>query len=116
VAANFRLTFGGPTRGDNVPDNFTVHAITKGVGPLTYGVGARVTRTPATAHIVRELSVQRCLDLNDNGVEDPGELAGPPVLGAMAFGAGRIAYGDTNLWEKVPPPLTANVIKWLTDS
>ena len=83
VAPNSRLTFDGPTRGDNVSDNLTAHAITKGVGPLTYEVGAGVTRTPATAHIVRELSVQRLLDLNDNGIKDPGELAGPPVLGAL---------------------------------
>jgi len=116
VAASFGLTFEGRTRGDNILDTFTAHAITKGVGPLAYRVGAGLTKTPAAAHILGKLSTQSFLDLNANGVKDAGEPAAPPVLGAMAFGAGRIVFcGDANLWQGVPQPLTRNVIKWLTD-
>ncbi|HVG34671.1 MAG TPA: hypothetical protein VM911_16500 [Pyrinomonadaceae bacterium] len=116
LALSFGLKFEGNTVGNNLLSNFTPHPVTQGVGQLTYKVGGGLTKAPAGAQVLGKLSGQSFLDLNNNGVKDAGEPAGPPVLGAMQHGQGRIVFcGDTNLWETVPQPLTKNVVKWLTD-
>lgn len=116
LALSFGLKFEGRTRGNNLLNNFTPHPVTQGVGQLPYLVGGGLTKAPAGAQILGKLSGQSFLDLNNNGVKDAGEPAGPSVLGVMPYGQGRIVFcGDTNLWETVPQPLTKNVVKWLTD-
>lgn len=116
LATSFGLQFEGATRGDNQLTNFVAHPITQGVGPIFYNCGSGLTSYPGTAQILGSLSSLSYLDLNANGVQDSGEPSEPPVLGAMAYGNGRIVFcGDTNLWEMAPVPLTSNVLEWLID-
>jgi hypothetical protein len=116
LALSFGLKFEGRTGGQNLLSNFAAHPVTQGIGNLPYNVGGGLTQSPAKAQILGKLSNQSFLDLNGNGVKDPGEPSAPPVLGAMTMGSGRIVFcGDTNLWETVPQPLIKNTIKWLTD-
>lgn len=117
LASGFGLKFTGTTRGANLLNNFTPHPITQGVGPLQYKVGGGLIQKPATAQVLGKLSAQSFLDLDGDGVKDPGEISAPAVLGAMTFGQGRIVFcGDTNLWQAVPQPLTKNTVKWLTEA
>jgi hypothetical protein len=116
LAISFGLRFEGATRGENLLTNYVSHPITQGVGTLFYNCGGGLISFPATAQILGTLSNQSYLDLNNNGMHDPGETLGPPVLGAMTYENGRIVFcGDTNLWETIPQPLTNNVLQWFTD-
>jgi hypothetical protein len=115
LAISFGLTFEAATRGENLLNNYVAHPITTGVGPLFYNCGGGLTSS-GTAQILGRLSNLSYLDLNNNGVKDPNDPSGPPVLGVMSYGSGRVVFcGDTNLWEAVPQPLTDNVLRWFAD-
>jgi hypothetical protein len=116
LAMSLGVKFEGATRGANMLSTFIAHPITQSVGPLYYNCGSGLSRYPASAQILGRLSAASYLDLNSNGVQDPGEVSGPPVLGVMSWGNGRIVFcGDTNLWEAPPQPLLDNVLKWFED-
>ncbi len=116
VALAFGIDFEGITRGENVLNTFATHSVTGGVAPLTYMVGSGIVSQPASAQIVGRLSRDSYLDLNKNGVQDPGEESAPAVLGVMPYGAGRIVFcGDLNLWEQIPQPLVKNVLAWFKE-
>jgi len=116
LASSFGLQFEGITRGENKLNNYVAHPITQGVGELSYIAGSALTSYPGTAQIIGQLSNLSYLDLNNNSIQDPGELSGPDVLGLMDFGNGRIVFcGDTNMWQSVPQPLTDNVLQWLLE-
>ena len=113
LAIRFGLRFEAATRGENLLNDYVAHPITAGVGPLFYNCGGGLTSYTGTVQILGRLSNLSYLDLNNNGVKDPNDPSGPPVLGVMSYGSGRVVFcGDTNLWEAVPLPLTDNVLEW----
>ena len=110
----FGLLFDGVTRG-NTMVAFAPHPVTDGVQPIPYGAGGGLIRVPDPALILGHLAEGGFLDLNDNEALDEGEPPSPPVMGLMPFGQGRIVFaGDTNFLLRVPQPLTANILSWLT--
>lgn len=114
IAAALGIEFAGTTRGDNVMDTFEAHDITSGVGPVAYLVGTGIVTLPAGAQMIGRLSAQSYLDLNRNSMRETGEPSAPGVLAVMPFGSGRIVVsGDVNMWETLPQPLVANVLRWL---
>ena len=116
LALSLGLRFAGVTRGQNALTSYETHPLTRGVGPLVYGVGSGLISYPGTAQILGWLSDTSYLDLNDNQVQDSGEPSAPPVLGVMIYGSGRIVFcGDANLWETVPQPLVVNTLRWFDD-
>ncbi len=116
LAIGFGLHFQGATQGDNMLNNYTTHPLTSGVGPLFYNVGSGLTNYPPGAEIIGRLSLTSYVDYNDNHSKDPGEPSGPPVLGVMSYGKGRIIFcGDTNMWLGVPQPLVDNFLAWVND-
>jgi hypothetical protein len=116
MAQAFGIGFAGITRGGNLLNTFAPHSVTAGVAPLVYRVGSGIVSHPAAARIVGWLSSDTYLDLNGNGAFDPGEPTAPAALGVMPFGSGRIVFcGDTNLWQRIPQPLLANVLAWLSE-
>ena len=107
----FGLRFAGITRGIQLmvflPDPITEGAAS---GQLKYLSGSALVETPPEAKILAHLDASSYLDMNDNGVKDPGETAAPSVMGRMEFGLGLIVFiGDTNVLEGVPQPLTNNI-------
>ena len=117
VGAAFGIVFEGITRGVQLFDELSEHAITKDVGALVYGVGSAIVEAPEAAAIVGRLSANGYADLDFDEVLGPGDIVGPAVLGAVQWGRGRIVFsGDTNMWEAVPLPLVANVLEWLGGS
>ena len=114
LGLSFGITFQGISRGENIVDSFEPHPITAGVSTLNYGIGSGITDFPSTANILGYLSSGTYLDLNDNGMQDPGEPTNAPALGVMSSGNERIVFcGDTNMWLWVPQPLVDNTINWL---
>jgi hypothetical protein len=113
LAQHFGLTFKGTTAGQQLLSQFVPHPLTAGVMPLGYQTGSGVTAFPPGAKIVGKLSAASFLDLNNNGVHDPGEPLAPAVLGVLPVGLGRIVFcGDANMWEAVPQPLVKNMLHW----
>jgi hypothetical protein len=113
LAQMFGLEFRGISRGENIVNRFTKHAITKGLSQIPYGVGSGLFGTPPSATILGYLSESTYIDLNDNKVQDPGEPSGAPVMGVMRFGQGQIFFmGDTNTIEDVPQPLVDNLLQF----
>jgi len=117
LGRSFGLDFVGITQGGNVLRFISGHPITEGLGPLGYGVGSALLSIPASALVLGTLDSTGFVDLNDNGQQDEGEPSAPVVLGAMAFGSGRIVFcGDTNLWEwDTAQPLLDNVLAWFRE-
>ena len=117
LAQAFGHQFAGRTRGQTLITTFAQHPVTKGVAELNYAAGSGLTSYPAQATILARLPAQGFLDTNNNGVRDPHEMTAPPVMGVLTLGSGMVVFaGDTNLWQTLPQPLTANTINWLTDS
>jgi hypothetical protein len=113
LALKFGLEFAGATRGENLLSNYVSHPLTDQVGPLFYSCGGGLRRHPRGAAILGRLSNLSFLDLDGNGMQDPGEPSAPPVLGAMIYGEGRVVFcGDANLWQMVPQPLVDNLMRW----
>jgi len=114
LSASFGLIFAGTTRGQaSIICKFIDHPITQGVSSIPYIVGSGLIKYPPEAQIVGWLSQNAYLDLNDNRAKDKNEPIGPPVLGCMDYGDGRIVFiGDTNALESVPQPVTTNIIDW----
>jgi hypothetical protein len=113
LASHFGLTFKGIVRGQQMLSTFVPHPVTSGVAPIPYPGGSGLTAQPAGATVLGKLSAASFLDLNDNGINDPGEPSAPAGLGVMPFGQGRIVFcGDANLWETVPQPLVKNTLHW----
>lgn len=114
LAETFGILLRGVTVGENVIDLFAPHPITQGVQPLSYVVGSAFLSVPPSGEALASLSVKTFLDMDDDGIYDPGERIGPAVLGRMPYGSGEIVFcGDTNMWETVPQPLLDNTIAWL---
>jgi hypothetical protein len=112
LAETFGLKFRGVSRGENIVDRFTVHPITQGLSEIPYGVGSGIFGAPPSATMLGYLSESTFIDLNDNGVQDPGEPSRAPVMGVMRFGKGQIFFiGDINTIEAVPQPLVDNLFK-----
>lgn len=115
LAQHFGLQFQGIARGPQTLATFVPHPLTQGVGPLPYPAGSGLTAHPAAATILGRLAGATFLDLDDDGVKDPGEPAAPAALGVLPFGQGRIVFcGDANLWENVPQPLVRNTLRYLS--
>ncbi len=113
LAAHFGLQFKGITRGQQILSTFAAHPLTAGVGPIAYDAGSGLISHPPAATVVGWLSAATFLDLDDDGVKDPGEPSAPAGLGVMPFGKGKIVFcGDANLWEHVPQPLVKNTLHW----
>ena len=114
LALAFRIRFEGINRGIRRLNRFAPHRITQGVGSLPYQAGGCLTGYPRDASILGWLSRLSYLDRNENGRWDRGEPCGPPVLGALTRGFGRVVFcGDANLWLDVPQPLIRNTMAWL---
>jgi len=115
LATHFGLTFKGVVRGQQLLSSFTPHPLTNGVMPILYPGGSGLTAQPASAIVLGKLSAASFLDLDDDGVKDPGEPSAPAGLGVMPFGHGRVVFcGDGNLWETVPQPLVKNTLHWFS--
>ncbi len=113
LAAHFGLQFSGITRGQQVLSKFAPHPVTVGVGPIPYGAGSGLVSHPPSASVLGWLSASTFLDLDNDGVKDPGESSAPAGLGVMPWGRGKVVFsGDANLWEKVPQPLLRNTLRW----
>jgi hypothetical protein len=113
LATQFGLHFKGITRGQRMLSTYAAHPLTAGVGPIFFGAGSGLTGHPPSASILGWLSGATFLDLDGDGVKDPGEPSSPAGLGVMPFGKGKIVFcGDANLWEQVPQPLVKNTLHW----
>lgn len=111
LAQSFGIQFLGTSQGQNVINTFVPHPITQNVVSVPYVVGSGIVTPPVGATMLGFLSQTTFLDLNDNGVKDPGEPAGAGALGIMPFGSGSIVFlGDTNALENLPQPLTSNIL------
>jgi hypothetical protein len=114
LAQTFGLNFRGVSTGENIINRFTAHPITTGLCQVPYMVGSGLFEAPPTATILGYLSESTFIDLNENGVQDPGEPSGAPVMGVMRFGKGQIFFiGDTNGIEGVPQPLVDNLLRFV---
>src|SRR6202035_4927441 len=118
LASDFGLQFQGIVRakvGNPLLSIFTPSPLTSGVGPLPYAGGSGLTAHPPAAAVLGRISANSFLDLNDNGVQDPGEPGAPAALGTLPHGSGRIVFcGDANLWEQVPQPLVKNTLRFFS--
>jgi len=117
VGASFGIVFAGLTRGAQLLDSLEEHAISRGVGPLSYLVGSAIVAAPESATIVGRLTLDGWADMDFDEVKGDLDVVAPAVLGAMKRGRGRIVFsGDTNMWQTVPRPLVGNVLEWLAES
>lgn len=94
---------------------FAPHAITAGARPFSYIAGSVVVDTTSNPSIefLGWLSNNDYVDLNDNGVRDPIEPTGMPVMGILHHPKSKIFFlGDLNGLEGVPQPLTGNLVTW----
>ncbi len=116
VALNFGIQFGGVTRGTNQMTTYVAHPVTTGVATVPYQ-GTAVLNNSGASLLIGRMPSTSYVDLNNNGVRDASEPAGPSVLGVMGVGKGRLAFsGDLGLWMLVPQPLLRNVVAWLEES
>jgi hypothetical protein len=116
LGAAFGLVFEGHSYGENRISQFAAHPIAEGVSSVLYaeGSGVREDGLPSSAEIIGWLSDETWLDMNGNGILDPGEPSGSAALGVMSYESGRIAFiGDVNGIEIVPQPFTSNLFNWL---
>jgi hypothetical protein len=114
LAHTFGLEFRGVSTGENTINRFTAHPITKGLSEIPYKIGSGIFGAPPSATILGYLSESTFIDLNGNGVQDPGEPSSAPVMGVMRFGKGQIFFmGDTNTIEDVPQPLVDNLLQFV---
>jgi hypothetical protein len=110
----FGLYFDGSSIGNGEIDTFSSHPITSGVSSITSGSGSGLITYPQTASVLGWYSNDTFLDLNDNDIWDNGEPYGPPVLGCMIYGSGKIVFiGDIIgvLW--IEQPFADNYLGWL---
>ncbi len=113
VGFSFGLLFAGITRGDQVL-KFVSDPITEGLedGRFSFLAGSGLVEYPPEAKILAYLDESSYLDLDADGFRDDGEPVAPPVMGRLNFGDGLIVFiGDTNFVERVPQPLTDNLIR-----
>lgn len=93
---------------------FADHAITQDVGNVRYKVGSALIDTNnSKVEILGWLSSDCFVDLDDDGIQDSHEPAGPSVMGILRHPTAKIFFiGDLNTMEDIPQPLTDNLIQW----
>jgi hypothetical protein len=94
---------------------FAPHQITQGVHSFYFNAGSVVVNynSNSSIEILGWLSDNSFVDFNDNGIQDPNEPNGPPVMGTLHHQNAKIFFlCDINGIETLTQPFVSNLVDW----